>query len=225
MASQQALSWLHCTALVLAAAWSVVVLPGADAAAAANLRQRALRTAEAYTPTQDEAGLFGPAFSVPLLKDADGSVAAEVQMRLAISPQEHQHGLMFRKNLDAEEGMLFMYTGPQKRVLWMKNTYVPLEAAWFTQDGEVREMQHLAPFDLTYRWSQRDDISMGLELPEGFFERNKLPDQGQGLHLDMKALASSLAQRGVDPAAYLGAAGGQGSGGPGLVAPTVAPMP
>lgn len=189
-------------ALSYVSVWSA--LPGAVAVSAAGLARRARSAAAGhYEPTEDEAGLFGSPFKIPLLKDSDGSVAAEVQMRLALTPAEHQHGLMFRKSLGQDEGMLFLYTTPQKRVLWMKNTYVPLEAAWLAQDGELREVQHLKALDLTYRYSQHEDISMGLELPEGFFERNNLPDQGHGLHVDTEALASALASRGADVATYL----------------------
>mmetsp|Transcript_23608 Transcript_23608/g.67674 ORF Transcript_23608/g.67674 Transcript_23608/m.67674 type:complete len:233 (-) Transcript_23608:27-725(-) len=180
--------------------------PGAHAtvvrgSTAASLR----RLRRGGEPTPDEPGLFGPPFRIPLVDAGTGAEVAEVQMRLAITPAEQHHGLMFIKSLPDSDGMLFLYSKPQQRVLWMKNTYVPLEAAWFTQDATLREVHHLYPLDLTYRWTNRDDITMGLELPEGFFEKRKITQPAESLRLDTKALRMALLARGVDPATYLGA--------------------
>jgi len=154
-------------------------------------------------PTPDEQGLFGPSFSIPLLRASTGEVVTQIQMQLAVTPPEQHHGLMFRTSLGDDQGMAFLYTQPSKRVLWMKNTYIPLEVAWLSKDGNVREVQHLYPKDLTYRWSEHDDITTGIELPEGFFEKRKLADAPESLRLDMKALASALSARGLDPSAFV----------------------
>eukprot|EP00420_Gonyaulax_spinifera_P014091 CAMPEP_0197913646 /NCGR_PEP_ID=MMETSP1439-20131203/76997_1 /TAXON_ID=66791 /ORGANISM="Gonyaulax spinifera, Strain CCMP409" /LENGTH=222 /DNA_ID=CAMNT_0043535517 /DNA_START=33 /DNA_END=698 /DNA_ORIENTATION=+ len=158
-------------------------------------------------PTPDEAGLFGPHFRVPLLSVDNGATVAEVQMQLAITPQEQHHGLMFKRSLDKDTGMLFLYDTPEQRVLWMKNTYVPLDAAWFTTNAVMQEVQHLKPQDLTYRWSTSQDISMGLEMPGGWFESKKIAPGT--VQLDRKALAAAIAQRGFKPAEFLGEGAGQ----------------
>jgi len=152
-------------------------------------------------PSPDDTGLFGPSFKIPLLQAGGDQVAADLRVRLAVTPPEQHHGLMFKSHMEADEGMLFLYTNPQQRVLWMKNTHVPLDAAWFTNDGVIREVAHLKPLDLTYRWTDRDDIVMGLELPGGFFERNRL--NATTLHIDKKALSAALKSRGFDPLPYI----------------------
>lgn len=154
-------------------------------------------------PTANEAGLFGPPFQVPLLFQANGSVAAAVSMQLAVTPPEQHHGLMFIKDLPEGTGMLFLYTNPARRVLWMKNTYVALDAAWFTKDLTLQEVHHMPPLDLTYRWSDREDIVMGLEMPEGWFDRHNLTPGT--LRLDRQALSDAIHARGFDPTSYLGA--------------------
>mmetsp|Transcript_126933 Transcript_126933/g.353496 ORF Transcript_126933/g.353496 Transcript_126933/m.353496 type:complete len:225 (-) Transcript_126933:132-806(-) len=206
---------LACPWLAAPAALAVLTVPSAAiavatrAAAAAPAEGSSTPTeseplpAKHSEPTPDEAGLFGPPFTIPLLRADTGAVAAEVQMQLAVTPAEQHHGLMFRRSLGEESGMLFLYTAPRRRVLWMQNTLVPLDAAWFTGDGVMREVQQLHPLDLTYRWSQRQDIVMGLEMKQGFFAgRGFQPGE---LRLDLQALATALTARGFEPERFVNA--------------------
>lgn len=49
------------------------------------------------------------------------------RVELAITPQEQERGLMFRKSLDADAGMLFVSETERPHVFWMKNTLIPLD--------------------------------------------------------------------------------------------------
>ena len=49
-----------------------------------------------------------------------------VQMQLAILPAEEQKGLMFRKSMGADEGMIFLYDRPQQMSYWMRKTKTPV---------------------------------------------------------------------------------------------------
>jgi uncharacterized protein len=66
---------------------------------------------------------------------SSGAPVATLTTRYAISSDQHQRGLMFRKSLNADEAMVFVYPHVSKKVLWMKNTDVPLEATWWKEDG------------------------------------------------------------------------------------------
>lgn len=203
MSSKQAHPW----SATLAALVVVLAMPSVGATLATRTGSSSLRSsskslaAKEPEPTPDEAGLFGPPFSVPLLRVETGEVAGQVQMQLAVTPPEQHHGLMFRRSLAEDSGMLFLYTTPSRRVLWMKNTYVPLDAAWFTNDGVLREVQHLQPFDLTYRWSGREDISMGLETPQGYFEKHGFAPGS--VKVDLDALSAALLERGFRPDQFI----------------------
>lgn len=145
---------------------------------------------------QGSGSLFGEYVDIPLVRGDEGEVAAVVHARLAISNAEHQRGLMYLETLADDEGMFFVYQdAPKQRVLWMKNTYVPLEAVWFTQDSSVQEVQHLIPHDLTYRWSARHDISLGLEVRDGFFQKHGLPKDGLGIKLNGTVFELALKRR------------------------------
>ena len=56
---------------------------------------------------------------------------------LAKTTQEHAQGLMFRKQMDAGEGMLFIFPSEGAHPFWMKNTYIPLDIIWLDRNKEV----------------------------------------------------------------------------------------
>ena len=58
--------------------------------------------------------------------------------KLVNNNKTRKKGLMNRKNLLKEnEGMLFDFVEPQVISLWMKNTYIPLDAIYFNKDGKI----------------------------------------------------------------------------------------
>lgn len=58
-------------------------------------------------------------------------------VELAVTEAERQHGLMFRPRMSAEDGMLFAYSYEGGRSFWMKNTLLPLDIAFFADDGTL----------------------------------------------------------------------------------------
>lgn len=62
---------------------------------------------------------------------------ARVHLELAVTDQERQDGLMFRDNLPADHGMLFLFDVDGRVPFWMKNTFIPLDIIWLSASGEV----------------------------------------------------------------------------------------
>ena len=58
-------------------------------------------------------------------------------VELADSPYEHSRGLMFRKQLDLDKGMLFIFKDEKRHSFWMKNTLIPLDIIWINKDRKV----------------------------------------------------------------------------------------
>ena len=81
---------------------------------------------------------------------------------------EVQHGLMWRTELPEGHGMLFVYPDDRQRVFWMRNTSLPLDAAFITADGRIDEVVPLVPFSEEHVRSQRP-VRYVLEVPRGWF--------------------------------------------------------
>jgi len=71
-------------------------------------------------------------------------------VELAITPAEQQRGLMFRKALAPDRGMLFPYSRPQRAAFWMKNTLIPLDIIYIAPNGRVLSIaRNAVPHDET----------------------------------------------------------------------------
>ncbi len=58
-------------------------------------------------------------------------------VEIAATPQEQEKGLMFRKELGADTGMLFPMNPPRTASFWMKDTLIPLDILFIRTDGSI----------------------------------------------------------------------------------------
>lgn len=119
-----------------------------------------------------------------------------VQMQVAAKLPEVQKGLMFRKTMGEDEGMLFVFTTPQQQGFWMRNTTLPLDIGYFDPAGELKEIYPMYPLDERSVNSRSRNIQFCLEMNQGWFKRN---DVKPGAKLDLKAVAEALKARGLKP--------------------------
>jgi len=66
-----------------------------------------------------------------------GHDPATVAVEVVSSAEDRQRGLMYRKHLEPDAGMLFMFEQPQQLTFWMHNTLVPLDMIFITADWKV----------------------------------------------------------------------------------------
>jgi uncharacterized membrane protein (UPF0127 family) len=91
----------------------------------------------------------------------------------ATSTEEHT-GMMFRKSMGENDGMIFNlgYTG--QAGFWMKNCYVPLSVAYIDPNGVIQEIHPLQPMDTNTVFSTSYNIRFALETPQGWFDRHNI---------------------------------------------------
>lgn len=124
--------------------------------------------------------------------------ARTVKMQIAALPAEQQQGLMFRKTMGSDEGMIFVFTSPQQMGFWMRNTTLPLDIGYIDPTGELKEIYPMYPLDERSVSSRSHNIQFCLEMNQGWFKANGVKP---GDKLDLKALAEALKARGLKPEA------------------------
>lgn len=122
-----------------------------------------------------------------------------VRMQLAVRMREMERGLMERRDLGADDGMLFVYPGVQRMSFWMRNTPTPLDIGFFNAEGVLEEVYPLHPYDETSVKSRSERIKFALEVNQGWFAKNGVKP---GAKLDLTALAEALRARGFEPWEY-----------------------
>lgn len=119
-----------------------------------------------------------------------------VRMQFAVRGDEMQRGLMGRRDLGPDDGMIFVYERPQAMSFWMRNTPTPLDIGFFGPDGTLAEIYPLHPFDETTVTSRGERLQFALEMNQGWYRNHEVKP---GTKLDLKAVAAALKARGFEP--------------------------
>jgi len=96
-----------------------------------------------------------------------------IEVQLAATPEQRQIGLMYRKVLPENEGMLFIYQDDAVRCFWMRNTPLPLTAAFIDKQGIIVYLTDMQPLTDKAHCSERP-VRYVLEMPQGWFEKHDI---------------------------------------------------
>lgn len=96
----------------------------------------------------------------------------ELIVETASDPASREKGLMHRDSLPEGKGMLFIYPDEKKRRLWMKNTPIPLSAAFIRNNGKITQIVHMEKTNSTKIYRSKERAKYALEVPLGWFEKN-----------------------------------------------------
>ena len=98
------------------------------------------------------------------------SIVAEVMT----TESQQARGMMYRKTLDKDKGMLFLFKKPKRAVFWMKNTYIPLDLIFIKKGGSIDSIhENLEPFS-TKKIKSKNDVIAVLEILGGQVKMNKI---------------------------------------------------
>lgn len=97
----------------------------------------------------------------------------KLSAEIAESEQQRQFGLMHRKALAKDSGMLFVFDSSNNVCFWMKDTLIPLSIAFINERGVITQIEDMQPEDTKYVCA-KDKISYALEVNQGWFTRNKI---------------------------------------------------
>ena len=138
--------------------------------------QRSLLAATALS------ALLGLAYSTALAQNGPQLALQRVELtagmhridaQLAQSPQERQTGLMNRRSMPQHEGMLFAFEQPAVQCFWMKNTPLPLTAAFVADDGTIVNLADMQPNAEDSHCSNKP-VRYVLEMNQGWFAKKGL---------------------------------------------------
>lgn len=120
----------------------------------------------ALASTAPAAAQGQPQMNLPRIEITAGMHRIEAQV--AASPQERQTGLMHRKEMPAHEGMLFVFEQPATQCFWMRNTLLPLTAAFVADDGTIVNLADMKPQTEDSHCSAKP-VRYVLEMNQGWF--------------------------------------------------------
>jgi hypothetical protein len=129
----------------------------------ATLLASAALTSRAQTQAQPE---------LPITKLSIGGKS----IRAEVADEEHERaaGLMFRRELADDSGMLFIMPQIGPVAFWMRNTELPLTIAYIGPNGAIMELHDLEPFNERSVPSSFPHIAYALEMPRGWFTKNNI---------------------------------------------------
>jgi uncharacterized membrane protein (UPF0127 family) len=110
------------------------------------------------------------------------------EVELALTPQQQQRGLMYRKSLCKTCGMLFEFDTERELNFWMRNTYIPLDIIFLAENGKITSISaNAAPLQESPTFNSKSPAKYALEVNAGKAEQYKI---AAGDYLDVSKLKS-----------------------------------
>ena len=96
-----------------------------------------------------------------------------IEAEVAASQENRMLGLMQRKRMPPNHGMLFVFTEPQRHCMWMKNTLLPLSVAFLDDEGRILNVEDMQPQTEDNHCAARP-ARFALEMNHGWFRQKGL---------------------------------------------------
>ena len=96
-----------------------------------------------------------------------------IDAQVALTPEQRQIGLMMRQDMPQHEGMVFVFEQASEQCFWMKNTLLPLTAAFVADDGTIVNMADMKP-QTTESHCSAKPVRYVLEMNKGWFAKKSI---------------------------------------------------
>jgi uncharacterized protein len=96
-----------------------------------------------------------------------------IHAEIASTEQQREQGLMFRKSMGSNEGMVFDFGAPASVCMWMKNTLIPLSVAFIDRDGTIVNIEDMEPQTTTSHCAKKK-VFYALEMNKGWFKQKNI---------------------------------------------------
>ncbi|MCY1519049.1 putative ACR [compost metagenome] len=94
-----------------------------------------------------------------------------IRAEVADSDETRRNGLMFRRELPGNDGMLFVFEQPDVQCFWMRNTILPLSIAFIADDGTIVNIEDMAPQTEDPHCAKKP-VRYALEMVQGWFDQH-----------------------------------------------------
>lgn len=91
-----------------------------------------------------------------------------IEAEVAATLPERMQGLMQRRSMGANQGMLFVFPQAQRHCMWMKNTPLPLSVAFLDETGRVINIRDMQPYTEQSHCADAP-ARFALEMHQGWF--------------------------------------------------------
>ena len=93
-----------------------------------------------------------------------------IRAEVAADSASRARGLMFRDSLGPNQGMIFVFEESARQCFWMRNTRIPLSAAFIDESGRIVNIADMQPLDERSHCSVRP-VRYALEVNQGWFAK------------------------------------------------------
>jgi len=115
--------------------------------------------------------LFAHAQSMPVMELTAGFHRIEAEV--ASTPPTRAQGLMHRREMPQQHGMLFVFTQDAPHCMWMRNTLIPLSVAFLDESGRILNVEEMQPQTEANHCAARP-ARYALEMNSGWFAQRGL---------------------------------------------------
>ena len=107
----------------------------------------------------------------------DGEISVggrTIKVDVALTGPQMEQGSKYRRSLDEDRGMIFIYSQPVTSSFWMKDTHIPLSIAFINSEGRIISIQDMEPDNDQKTYAPPRPFLYALEMNQGWFEKNNI---------------------------------------------------